>query len=132
MKLITIAACIGLMVAGPTVAQTYRAENRVVVTAQDGGLFAASTNSRYGARGAWCAAADYAHEVLGVAGSKRLFVRIPQSSNSGPVVFGVSSGGLPSVSVTGTTAALRTAGSNLSINHALQFCHDARLSNSRD
>lgn len=132
MKLFAIAACVGILAASSSFAQTYRADNKVIVTAQDGGLFSAPTNGRFGARGAWCAGADYAHKVLGVAGSKRLFVRIPQSSNSGPVVFGVSSGGLPSVTVTGTTAALRTAGSNLSINHALQFCHDARLTNSRD
>ena len=112
-------------------AQSYRAENRVVVTGQPGGLFSAPGATRFGARGAWCAAASYAINELDARGSDRLYVRSPQTSNSGPVTFALSPGNTNPVSVSGTTAALRTAGSNLSVDHALQFCYDSRLISSR-
>lgn len=125
---LTLAATLTLVAAAAD-AQTFRAENRVTVTPQGGGLFAVDTASRYGARGAWCAGADYAIDVLGARGGERLTVRSPQSSNSGPVTFGLGAGNTTPVGVTGTSAALRTAGSNLSVNHAYQFCYDARLIN---
>lgn len=115
----------------PAAAQTFRAENRVTVTSQGNGLFAAQTNSNFGARGAWCAGADYAIRVLGAQGSERLYVRVPKASNSAPVTFALSPGNTTPVGVSGTSVALNTAGSNLSVNHAYQFCHDARLTSTR-
>ncbi|MFK7835496.1 MAG: hypothetical protein AB8B60_04690 [Sulfitobacter sp.] len=112
-------------------AQTFRAENRVVVTGQGNGLFSVPSSSKFGARGAWCAAADYAMDVLGAPGTTRLYVRSPKTSNSGPVVFATSPGDTSPVGVLSTSAALRTAGANLSVDHAFQFCYDARLINRR-
>ena len=132
MRHITLSLVAALIaVASTATAQSYRAENRVTVTAQSGGLFSVPAATRFGARGAWCAAADYAENVLGASGTSRLYVRIPQTTNSGPVVFGLTPGNTTPVGVQGTTAALRTAGSNLSVDHAIQFCADSRLISSR-
>ncbi|MEW9921775.1 hypothetical protein AB2B41_19380 [Marimonas sp. MJW-29] len=110
-------------------AQSFRAENDVLVTDLGGGLFSAETRTRYGARGAWCAAADYAIDVLRAPGTARIYVREPKASNSAPVVFSLSPGTTSPVGVSSTSAALRTAGANLSVDHAFQFCYDARLKN---
>ncbi|MEM6941955.1 MAG: hypothetical protein AAF943_05155 [Pseudomonadota bacterium] len=131
MKLVSLFAAVGIALASQAAAQTFRAENRVTVTPQSGGLFSVPTNTSFGARGAWCAAADYAIDVLGVSDGNRLYVRNPQSSNSGPVVFGISPGSTTPAAVSGISSALRLAGSNLSINHAYQYCHDTNLINSR-
>lgn len=119
------------LTAGIADAQTFRAENRVTVTDQGNGLFSVPSGNRYGARGAWCAASDYAQDVLNARGTDRLYVRMPQTTNSGPVTFGLAPGNTTPVSVTGVSSALRTAGANLSVDHAFQFCYDARLINTR-
>lgn len=132
MRHFVIAVTLGATVlAGAAHAQAYRAENRVTVTGLGNATFSVPSSGKFGARGAWCAAADYAREVLGASGTNRLYVQKPKATNSGPVVFGLTPGGTTPVGVQGTTAALRTAGSNLSIDHAYQFCHDRRLSNGR-
>lgn len=132
MRLVTLTLAAALAVPATVAgAQSFRADNRVTVTAQQGGLFSVPSASRFGARGAWCAAADYAESVLGASGTSRLYVRTPVSGNSGPVVFGLTPGETTPVRVQGTTAALRTAGSSLSVDHAIQFCADARLINNR-
>lgn len=131
MRLASILTCIGVLCASTTAADTFRADNRVVVTGQGNGLFSVPTASDFGARGAWCAAADYAIDVLKVSDRTRLYVRVPKSSNSGPVVFGISPGSTSPTSVSGISSALSTPGANLSVNHAYQYCHDALLINSR-
>lgn len=125
---LTLAATLAIA-ASVADAQTFRAENRVNVTPQGGGLFSVETSTSFGARGAWCAGADYAIDVLGARGTERLTVRGAKASNSGPVTFGLGAGDTSPVAVQSVSAALRTAGSNLSVNHAYQFCHDARLIN---
>ncbi|MEM7520340.1 MAG: hypothetical protein AAF307_04820 [Pseudomonadota bacterium] len=112
-------------------AQTFKAENDVTVTPLGGGTFAAATLGRYGARGAWCAAADYAIDVLGAPGTARLYVTQPKTTNSGPVGFSLSPGSTTPSAVSSTSAAIRTAGANLSVDHAFQFCYDARIINTR-
>lgn len=119
------------VLAGAAQAQTYRADNRVTVTGLGNATFSVPSAGKFGARGAWCAAAEYALEVLGASGTNRLYVQQPKTTNSGPVVFGLTPGGTTPVGVQGTTSALRTAGSNLSIDHAFQFCQDGRLRNGR-
>lgn len=126
--LVAVVATIAL----PLEAQTFRAENRVNVTAGPNNTLSISSGGEYGARGMWCAAADYAQDVLGARGIDRLVIEAPRTSTRGPVVFAVKgrndvSGG--GVQIIG--ASLRTAGANLSVDHAYQFCHDARLTNSR-
>ena len=132
MKKIIAALVIGLTAtAGAADANTYRADNRVVVTETGAGTFSLPSTGKYGARGAWCAAAEYATDVLGASGTTRLYVLEPAVTNSGPVGFGLDPRGTTPVAVLGTTAALRTAGSNLSIDHAQQFCQDRRLRSGR-
>ena len=127
---IVLTAVLGLT-ATTVSAQSFRAENRVIVTPQGDGLFAVETSSRYGARGAWCAAADYAMDRLGASSVARIYVRGPKASNSAPVVFGMDAGDTSPTGVFSTSTALRTAGSNLTVAHAFQFCYDSRLNSSR-
>lgn len=128
MRLFSIALMTTLIATSdPVSAQAFRAENRVVVTGKADGLFTIPSGNRYGARGAWCAAADYAIEVLGAKGTSRLYVRTARSATSGPVTFGLTPGDTTPVAVTSTGTALQVPGSNLSVDHAFQFCHDARL-----
>jgi hypothetical protein len=110
-------------------AQSFAAKSQVSVQPLAGGSFSTSASGKFGARGAWCAAADYALSVLGKSGTTRIYVQQPASTRSGPVVFGLDPAGASPASVFSTSAALRTPGSNLSIDHAIQFCADARLSN---
>jgi len=117
--------------ATPALAETFTAENKVVVTGVSDSLISVPSGGRFGARGAWCAAADYATDVLHAPGAARLYVQNPATSPSGAVVFGLTPGNTTPTRVTSTSAALRRAGSNLSINHAMQFCHDARLRRGR-
>ncbi len=132
MKRIISAIILGATVmASAANAQSYRADNRVTVTGLGNSTFSVPSAGKFGARGAWCAAAEYAQNVLGAAGTNRLYVQQPKTTNSGPVVFGLTPGGTTPVPVLGTTAALRTAGSNLSVDHAYQFCQDGRLRNGR-
>ena len=132
MRNVLLGAILGAVaLSGAAQAQSYKADNRVVVTPAGNGSFSVPSSSKYGARGAWCAAASYAQDVLGASGTKRIYVQVAKQTNSGPVVFGLTPGGATPVAVLGTTAALRTAGSNLSIDHAMQFCQDGRLRNGR-
>lgn len=112
-------------------AQSFRAENRQIVTPEGDGLFSTQSGSTFGARGAWCAAADYAMDRLGAGATTKIYVRSPQTSPSSMVVFGLTPGDTTPVGVSSTSAALRIAGANLSVGHAFQFCHDARLINRR-
>lgn len=129
MRLFSLVLATVLTVASavPSAAQTFRAENRVVVTPQSGGLFSVPFGNRFGGRGAWCAAADYAIDVLGASGTSRIYVRVPIAQGVNQVVFGLTPGNTNPSGVSGTTAALRTAGANLSVDHAFQFCYDAKL-----
>lgn len=120
-----------LLCAGAAQAQTFRADNRVAVTPVGADTFATSTRGSYGARGAWCAAADYAKDVLGASSTTRIFVREGEARPSGQVIFGVGAGGTTPVAVSSVGAAIRIPGSNLSVAHAFQFCHDARIRPSR-
>lgn len=129
LRYIALIAAVASVGATSTSAQTFRAENRVIVTPQANGLFSVSAGNYWGARGAWCAAADYAMDVLGASGTTRLYVRVPTTTPSGAVTFGLTPGDTTPIGVVSVSASLRTAGSNLSVDHAFQFCYDARLQN---
>ena len=129
LRYIALIAAVASVGATSISAQTFRAENRVIVTPQASGLFSVSAGNYWGARGAWCAAADYAMDVLGASGTTRLYVRVPTTTPSGAVTFGLTPGDTTPIGVVSVSASLRTAGSNLSVDHAFQFCYDARLQN---
>ena len=113
----------------PASALTFRAENRVTVTAAAGGSDV-TNGGGLGARGMWCAAADYARDVLGAWGTQRIYVaRDRASGEGGPVRFTLDPSGLAPVAVLIVGVSIRRAGANLSVDHAQSFCADARLIN---
>ena len=129
-KTLTMAAVVALA-AVPAVAQTFRAENRVDVRPALNNAFQISSGGDYGARGMWCAASDYAQDVLGASGTSRIYITEPRTSTSGPVTFSLDANGTQGKSVSIVGASLRQLGANLSVDHAYQFCYDARITNSR-
>ncbi|MGC1504375.1 MAG: hypothetical protein WA782_09580 [Sulfitobacter sp.] len=112
-------------------AQEFRAENHVKVTGVAGG-FEVANGGGYGARGMWCAAADYARRVLGAHGHDRVYIAVARTPGLGqraPVRFTLDPAGLNPSSVTIVGASLRKAGASLSVDHAYQFCADAKVIN---
>jgi hypothetical protein len=128
---IVLSAALAALIVTPASAQTFRAENRVTVTPLAGSDFQISSGGDYGARGMWCAASDYAKDVLGVSGTTRLYITGPRTSTSGPVTFGLGSDRPVNSTFVIVGATLRQEGANLSVDHAYQFCYDARITNSR-
>ena len=123
-------ALLGLSLAGTQAtaqAGTFRAENRIKVISSGGSVFTAER--RDGARGAWCAAADYALTVLGAGGTRRIYVAPLSTSNRNSVRFTLDPAGLTPVSVLSVGASIKQPGANLSVNHACGFCADFRLIN---
>lgn len=116
----------------PAMAQSFRAENRVTVTPAPGG-FDVANGGGFGARGMWCAAADYARSILGADGFDRIYIaqgRTPPGlGQRAPVRFTMDRTGLVPASVIITGASLQIAGSNLSVDHAYSFCADAKVIN---
>lgn len=55
----------------PAAAQSFQAENDLTVNAVPGGFEVIEAGS-FGARSIWCAASDYAQDVLGAGGTSRL------------------------------------------------------------
>lgn len=122
--LFAVACCI----AHPVAAEGFRAVNHVVVTAVPGG-FDVAGGGGFGARGMWCAAADYAKRVRGARGVDRIYIaqgRTPGIGQRAPVRFTLSSDGLTPASVFVVDASLRQAGANLSVDHAYGFCSDTQ------
>ncbi|GLT07816.1 hypothetical protein ACFQFQ_13650 [Sulfitobacter porphyrae] len=85
-----------------------------------------------GARGMWCAAADYAIHQLGVAATQRLYVKSPRGrsqSYSGRVgvVFTTDASSLPTEPSRSVAVRVDTPGLGLPVYHANQFCRDFLL-----
>ncbi len=116
-----------IAIASVASSQNFKAANRVIVEPVGPSSFSVPTGSNFGARGTWCAAAEYAMRVLAQPGTARIYVQQPKTTPSGQVVFGLDPAGASPSAVFSTSAALRVAGSNLSIDHAIQFCADAYL-----
>ncbi|MDF1726999.1 MAG: hypothetical protein P1U53_04525 [Sulfitobacter sp.] len=117
------------VLAAPLSAQVYRAPGKIDVTPVPGG-FAVEDGGGMGARGVWCAAADYAARELGVAGTTRLYVANDSAPRvRAPVVFTLDPGGMTTSRVFIVGGSIRRAGANLSVDHALSFCADFRLIN---
>lgn len=125
--LTTVIAAMAL--AAPAMAQTFRAENRVKVAPVDGG-FEVLGDAGFGARGMWCAAADYARSELGAKGGDRIYIaqgRTPGLGQRKAVKFTMDATGLSPSNVVIVGASLRKAGSSLAVGHAYQFCSDHKL-----
>lgn len=123
MALLTAAA----LLATPLAAQSFRAENRVIVTPTSTG-FTVPDGAGHGDRGIWCAAADYASRVLGARGTQRVYVAEDRTSRQ-PAAFTLDSAGLTPRRVFIVGGSARRAGSSLTVDHAMLFCADARIIN---
>ncbi|MGJ8544884.1 MAG: hypothetical protein ACSHWZ_05520 [Sulfitobacter sp.] len=124
-KILSVALSGAVALAVPALAEGFRAQNRVHVTPVAGG-FQVDGGGGFGARGMWCAAADYARRVEGAPGAARLYVSGP-AKQGGQAVFTLDPAGLTPQSVLSTAQSVNTAGANLSVDHALGFCADARV-----
>ena len=118
MRTLLGAAALSTAFAAAASAQSYRSVNNVAVTPVADGGFQVSTGNGYGARGMWCAAADYAQNSLGVSGTTRVYIVGPRVSARSPVTFSTAPGNTAPVRVFSIGASLRQAGSNLSVDHA--------------
>lgn len=118
-----------LLVATGANAQVFRAENRVDVVGVPGG-FEVRGDAGHGARGMWCAAADYARRVLGAGGFDRIYIaegRTPGIGQRAPVRFTMDPSGLIPRNVLIVGASLQEAGATLSVDHARGFCANSKV-----
>lgn len=129
MKRALILLAAGLLATTTAHAQTFRADNRVTVIGVPGG-FEVLGDAGHGARGMWCAAADYARRVLAADGFDRIYIaegRTPGLGQRAPVRFTMDPTGLVPSNVLVLGASLRTAGATLSVDHAYGFCADSKV-----
>lgn len=128
--LATAAVVLALPVAA--VAQTYVALNRLTVVPLNATDFEVIEARGEGARGIWCAAADFAQNRLTPQRSGRLYVKTPRGpSLSGVgrkgVVFTIDANQLSVPPSQALSVSARTAGQGLPIHHAYQFCRDYQI-----
>lgn len=129
MKTIFAGASLVAILASPLAAQGYIPNGKLDITPLPNGVRIAGTTG-HGARGTWCAAADYALDELGASGSQNLYVSEPRSrglGKSSAVSFTLDPTGLSPSNVFVTGTSLSRRGAMLTVNHALTFCADLRL-----
>lgn len=114
-------------------AQAYRADNSLTVVPLNAKDFEVIEDRGEGARGMWCAAAEFADKVLGLPGDQRLYVKTAR----GPSISGAGRTGVVFTSdpsrVSGdvgsaNSVSVSRAGLGLPMFHALQFCRNWRIS----
>lgn len=107
-------------------ARTFIAENNIPVVSSGGSSFVVQGQGGWGAQGAWCAASDYARQVLGASNTQRIFVdnqpRLPKRHTK----FTLSQNGLKRTSVLSLSATLNTPGTSVSVGGGHQYCIDIR------
>lgn len=121
--------CATLLIANPLSAQGYTPNGKLAFTPLPNGVRIAG-NTGHGARGTWCAAADYVVDNLGARGNQNLYVSEPRTRGLGrasTVAFTLDPTGLTPSSVFIVGTSLSRQGAALKINHALTFCADLRL-----
>ena len=114
----------------PTLAGAWQADNLHTVNPLPGGVFEVIGEPGSAGPDFWCAAGDYATRVLGVAGTRRIYIvrgrGAPQTSDRKVgVQFALSpaSGADPGQSV---FLSMRRVGDNLSAVFARNYCLDRR------
>lgn len=115
-----------------SVAQSYQAINRLQVFPLGGGDFEVIEARGEGARGMWCAAADYVKARFGQGTTGRIYVKTargPSVSRPGRkgVVFTLDPNSLAQPASQSLAVTVRSVGVGLPTNHALQFCRDYLL-----
>jgi hypothetical protein len=132
MKRMLVALSAAIVLATPLAAQTYRAEGRVTVTPTAQG-FSIQNGGGMGTRGMWCGAAKYARDRLGASGTQRIYVTQPRTAANrrAPVGFSLRPRGTTPGTVLILGRSIFTSGASLSVNHAIGFCADFKLRQSR-
>lgn len=123
------ASAVVALTCSPVLAQEFRADNDVLVTPVAGG-FSVASDAGLGARGYWCAAADYARDVRDASGGARLYVAADRPAGIGQrsaVVFTLDPADLMPRPTAVLGATLSRPGSNLAVGHAIGFCADGKL-----
>lgn len=111
-----------------TVAQAFKAENHLQVVPLNASDFEVIEARGEGARGMWCAAADYAQARL-ARGDGRLYVKRARAASLSAqgrkgVVFTNAPSTLQVEPNTALSVSVREIGRSLPIAHAYQFCRD--------
>lgn len=127
-----ISLLVGLALPATAVsAQAFKAVNRLNVVPLGGGAFEVIEARGEGARGIWCAAADYAL-ARSQANGQRLYVKTPRGpsvtvSGRKGVVFTTDASSLGVPTQQSLSVSVRRAGEGLPLHHAYQFCRDYQL-----
>ena len=82
MKTLTTAFVLAALATTPAFAQAYVPNDRLTFTPTEGGVHI-SGSTGFGARGHWCAAADYALREMGAQDSQKLYVSEPRARGFG-------------------------------------------------
>lgn len=125
----SIAFLCACALAAPAAGQAFRAKNWLFVVPINADTFEVIEDRGAGARGMWCAAADYA-QAAGLDGTrKRLYVENPRGpSKTQPgrtgVVFTTNPGEDIKDTPSSYSVTVNRRGENLSIGHSLNFCFE--------
>jgi hypothetical protein len=111
-------------------AQTYTAVNKLKVVPLGGSEFEVLEARGEGARGIWCAAAEFADTRMRMAKNHRIYIK----SKRGPAVSAAGRKGVVFTSkasavqpVSSYSVSVRQEGLGLPVTHALQFCRDYEI-----
>ena len=128
MKRLALAA---ILSAVPLVAfaQSFTAVNELQVIPLSDASFEVIEDHGEGARGMWCAAAEFAEERLGTPSAAEIYVKSPRGpSISGVgrtgVVFTLNDAELSEPAFKSYSVSVRNVGQALPVGHAIQFCKD--------
>lgn len=129
---IILAAVSAVSVPTPSWAQSFQAINRLQVYGLSGTDFEVIEARGEGARGMWCAAADYAKARFGQGFRQRIYIKEPRGpsrtvAGRTGVVFTVDAASLGQPASQSLSVTVRTVGVGLPANHAIQFCRDYLL-----
>lgn len=116
----------------PAMAQSYLAMNQLQVVPISATSFEVIEGRGEGARGMWCAAADYVLNGQRQSGDQRLYVqsvRGPSVTVAGRkgAVFTTDVATLPEGPKKSYSVSVRIAGLGLPLRHAYQFCKDYQI-----
>lgn len=129
MKRFFATAVLAAAVSGPAFAQGYSAGSGLRFTPLENGVRIQGETGQ-GARGTWCAAAEYMQAELGARGNQDIYVSDPRPrgfGKSNAVSFTLDPTGLTPSDVFIVGLSLTRKGARLSVDHALTFCADLRL-----
>lgn len=125
--LIAICAAASVFAASAVWAQTYRAVNRLYVKPLGSDTFEVFEDRGAGARGIWCAAADYTKSIGRDRKGQRMFILEPRgpsktTPNQTAVVFTLKPNEALRNTAPSYSVSVRRVGENLPVHHAQLFC----------